>query len=404
MNRLRARSLMEISQVQYGFMPDRGTRNAIFVLRRLAERSIQKQKDAFTCFIDYSKAFDTVKHASLFHLLSSLDIESHDIKLLANLYWNQQAAVRHNGELSESMNIKQGIRQGCVASPHLFALYTEMIVKKIEGKGGFRVGGTVINNLRYADDTVIIAETEEELQQLINIVVRESENKGLHLNGSKSFTMVFSKSTVIPTCNITIHGTRLEQVNSFIYLGRCVQNVRRRIGIAKSAFTSLETELKSRHINLQLRIRVLKCYVWSTLLYGSETWTLTSDLMKQLEATEMLFLRRMLRISYKDRVTNEEVLHRANEDRTLMKDIVKRQIDFFGHVIKKEELENLVITGFIEGKRASGRQRETYLTYLQNMKGMTPIELIHRERCLVTVVQIAGYANMIWHTMMMILI
>ena len=96
---------MEISQVQYGFMPDRGTRNAIFVLRRLVERSIQKQKDVFTCFIDYSKAFDTVKHTSLFDFLSSLDIDSHDIQLLANLYWNQQAAVRHNGEVSESVNI-----------------------------------------------------------------------------------------------------------------------------------------------------------------------------------------------------------------------------------------------------------------------------------------------------------
>ena len=85
MNRLRARSLMEISQ---WFHADRGTRNAIFVLRRLVERSIQKQKDVLTCFIDSSKAFDTVKHALLFDLLLSLYIESHDIKLLANLYRN----------------------------------------------------------------------------------------------------------------------------------------------------------------------------------------------------------------------------------------------------------------------------------------------------------------------------
>ena len=113
---------MEISQVHHGFMPDRGTRNAIFVLHRLVERSIQKQKYVFTCFIDYSKAFDTLKHASLFDLLSTLDIESHDMKLLAHLHWNQQATVRHNGE---SMNIKQGIRQGYVASPYLFALNTD---------------------------------------------------------------------------------------------------------------------------------------------------------------------------------------------------------------------------------------------------------------------------------------
>ena len=74
--------------------------------------------------------------------------------------------------------------------------------------------------------------------------------------------------------------------------------------------------------------------------------------MKQLETTEMWFLRRMLRISYKDRMTNKEVLRRANVGRTLMKDIVKRQMEFFGHVIRKDELENLVVTGYIEGKRA----------------------------------------------------
>ena len=86
-----------------------------------------------------------------------------------------------------------------------------------------------------------------------------------------------------------------------------------------------------------------------------------------------VFLRRMLRISYKDRVTNEEVLRRANVDRTLMKYIVKRQMELFGQIIRKEELENLVVTGFIEGKRARGRQRETYLTYLRTIKGMTSI-------------------------------
>ena len=106
MNRLRARSLVGISQVQYDFMSDRGTRNEIFVLCRLLERSIQKQKNVFTCFIDYSNAFDTMKHASLVDLLSYLDVESHYIKLLANPYWNQQAAVRHNGEVSESPSNK----------------------------------------------------------------------------------------------------------------------------------------------------------------------------------------------------------------------------------------------------------------------------------------------------------
>ena len=177
-----------------------------------------------------------------------------------------------------------------------------------------------------------------------------------------------------------------------------------RIGIAKSAFTSLEKVLQSRDIKLQLRIRVLKWHVWSTLLYGSETWTLTSDLMKQLEATEMWFLRRMLRISYKDKVTNEEVLRRAKVDRTLMKDIVKRQMEFFGHVIRKEELENFSGNRFHrreKSQRTSERDiSDLSAKYEGNDAHRTDPPCL-RERCLVTVVQIAAYVNMIWHTMMM---
>ena len=109
-------------------------------------------------------------------------MDSHDVQLI---YWNQKVAVCHNGEISEWMSIKQGVRQGCVASPHLFAMYIEMIMKSLEDKGGFRIDGRVINNLRYADETVILAETEHELHHLMDIVVQESELKGLFLNIAK---------------------------------------------------------------------------------------------------------------------------------------------------------------------------------------------------------------------------
>ena len=92
-------------------MPDKGTRNAIFVLRRMSERAIEKQKDIYACFIDYSKAFDTVRHEPLIDQLKAKDVDSHDVQLLANPYWKQKAAVRHNGENSEWMSIKQGVRQ-----------------------------------------------------------------------------------------------------------------------------------------------------------------------------------------------------------------------------------------------------------------------------------------------------
>ena len=114
----------------------------------------------------------------------------------------------------------QGVRQGCVASPHLFAMYTEMMIMiGLEYKGGFRIGVRVINNLRYADDAVILSETEHEMQHLMDIVVQESEPKGLFLSIAKSYTMVFSKSSSMPTCQSKAHSKPLEQVNSFVYLG-----------------------------------------------------------------------------------------------------------------------------------------------------------------------------------------
>ena len=121
------------------------------------------------------------------------------------------------------MSIKQGVRQRCVASLHSFAMHTEMIMITLEDKGGFRKCGRVINKLRYADATVLLAETEHELQQLMDIVVHESEQKGLLLNRARSYTMVFSKSSSIPSCPLKVQG--------------------KRIGIAKTAFTSMKNVL-----------------------------------------------------------------------------------------------------------------------------------------------------------------
>ena len=268
---------MGLCQIKEQGMPDKGTRNAIFVLKRLAERSVEKQKDIYTCFIDYSKAFDTVKHDSWVELLQSLDVGDADTRLLTNLYWTQTATVRCDKDLSEWMSIKQGVRQGCVASPHLFALCTEMM-REIEDMEGFRIGGKVVNNIRYADDTVILAESEQQLQQLVNTVVTQSELKRLYLNSTKFFTMVFSKAKVNQARSVSVHGNVLGQVQSFVYLGslftsdaRSDKEIRGRIGIEKSTFTSTNIILTARNIRIAVRRRVPKCYIWSTLLHGCET-------------------------------------------------------------------------------------------------------------------------------------
>ena len=216
LERIKHKTIPEIAEQQYGFMKEKGTRNAIFILRMIAERAIEMQKDVYVCFIDYTKAFDKVKHKDLIDMLQQIGLDGKDLRLIRNLYWNQTAAVTINNNLTPWQEIKRGVRQGCPLSPDMFSLYSEIILRDIEGEEGIKIGGVNINNIRYADDTVLIAETEEKLQRLVDIVNASSNRKGLQLNTNKTETMVITKSTDIPTSNITIQNNVLKQVQSFV--------------------------------------------------------------------------------------------------------------------------------------------------------------------------------------------
>ena len=154
--------------------------------------------------------------------------------------------------------------------------------------------------------------------------------------------MVFSKSSSIPTRRIKVHGKPMEQVNSFVYHGsvftsdgRCEKELKRCMGIAKTAITSMKKVLCGRNISMSVRLRVLKCYIWSTMLYRCETWTLSKGMMKNLEVAEHWFLRRMLRIPWTDKVSTCEVFRRADVGKGLMPDMIRRQMTFLGHVMMK---------------------------------------------------------------------
>ena len=296
MNRMRKSVRPEISRTQFGFVPDKGTRNAIFTLSMLMERCIEVQQDLFICFIDYSKAFDKVKHDELFKILENLDIDGKDLRIIRNLYWGQTAAVRVDNECSDFREIKRGVRQGCVMSPDLFNLYSEIILRHLNDIPGLKVNGENINNIRYADDTALIAGSEKDLQTLLDIVVKESENMGLFLNVKKTECMVVSKKVVNPNCNLKSKGEVIKQVKKFRYLGymitsdgRCTAEIKRRIGMAKDSFNKMKPVLTNRNISMSTKIKVLKAYVWSTLLYGCECWTMNADLERRLEAAKMWF-------------------------------------------------------------------------------------------------------------------
>lgn len=219
-------------------------------------------------------------------------------------------------------------------------------------------------------------------------LAEESERKGLKINIKKTFTMVITKQKEVPKCKILLNGREIEQVTYFKYLGSIItsdgrsdKDIITRIGMAKSAFMEMKQILTNKKILKETRLRVLRCYVWSVLLYGSETWNISKKIKKKLEAAEMWFYRRMLKVPWTDKRTNEEVLQMMEERRTLMTTIKLRQMKFFGHVMRKEGLENLAVTGMVEGKRSRGKQRSKYTDRMREEMGIgNNIELLRNTR------------------------
>ena len=137
--------------------------------------------------------------------------------------------------------------------------------------------------------------------------------------------------------------------------GKSKADVTARIMQAIKIFGQMKHLLINQSMSMKVRRRVLECYILPVLMYGCEAWTISREIEIRLRATEMWFLRRMRRISYLDKVRNEEVLERAGTKRSLVKEARKRQAVFFGHVMRRKEFEHLVTTGKIDGKRSRGR-------------------------------------------------
>ena len=154
------------------------------------EKAKNFQKNIYFCFIDYAKAFDYVEHNKLWKILKEMGIPDHLTYFLRNLYADQEAAIRTGQGTTDWFQIGKGVCQGCILSTRLFNLYTEYIMRNAGlDEAGIQIAGRNINNLRYADDTTLMAESEEELKRLSMTVKEESEKVGLKLNIQKTKIM-----------------------------------------------------------------------------------------------------------------------------------------------------------------------------------------------------------------------
>ena len=180
------------------------------------EKAREFQKNIYFCFVDYAKDFDCVDHNKLWKILQEMGIPEYLTCLLRNLYAGQEATVRTGHGTTDWFQIRKGVRQGYILSPCLFNLYAEYITRNTrldEAQARIKIVGRNINNLRYADETTLKAESEKELKSLLMEVKEESEKVGLKLN--------IQKTKVMASCSITswqIDGKTMETVRDY-FLG-----------------------------------------------------------------------------------------------------------------------------------------------------------------------------------------
>ena len=206
------------------------------------------------------------------------------------MYTGQEATVKSGHGTTDWFQIGKGVHQGCILSPRLFNLYAEYIMRNAgldEAQARIKTAGRNINNLRYADDTTLMAEDKEGLKSLLMKLIEESEKIGLKLIIQKTKIMASG-----PITSWQIDGKTMETVRDFIFLaskitadGDCSHEIKRRLLLGRKAMTNLNSILKSRDITLPTKVHLVKAMVFPAVMYGCESWTI-----KTADAEELMLL------------------------------------------------------------------------------------------------------------------
>ena len=204
-----------------------------------------------------------------------------------------------------------------------------------EAQAGIKIAGRNMNNLRYADDTTLMVESEEEVKSLLMKVQEESEKVGLKLNIQKTKIMVSG-----PTTSWQIDGETVVTVTDFILGGSkitadgdCSHEIKRRLHLGKKAMTNLNSILKSRDITLPTKVCLVKATIFLVVIYGCESWTIKKAECQRIDAFELWCWRRLLRVPWTARRSNQSIVKEISPEYSLEGLMLKLKLQYFGHLM-----------------------------------------------------------------------
>ena len=230
-----------------------------------------------------------------------------------------------------------------------------------EAQAGIKIAGRNINNLRYADDTTLMAKSEEELKSLLMKVKEESEKVGLQLNIQKTKIMASG-----PITSWEIGG---ETVSDFILGGSkitvdgdCSHEIKRHLLLGRKVMTNLDSILKSRDITLPTKVHLVKAVVFPMVMYRCESWTVKKAERTRIDAFELWCWRRLLRVPWTARRSNQSILKEISPEYSLEGLMLNLKLQSFGHLMRRtDSLEKTLMLGKIEGAGRRGQQRMRWL-------------------------------------------
>ena len=243
-----------------------------------------------------------------------------------------------------------------------------------KAQAGIKTAGRNINNLRYADYSTLMAESEEELKILLMKVKEESEKIGLKLSIQKTKIMASSPST-----SWQIDGETMETVTDFIFLGSkitvggdCSHEIKRHLLLRRKAMTNLHSILKNRDITSPTKVHIVKAMVFPVVMYGYESWTIKKAECQRIDAFELWCWRRLLSVPWTARRSNQSILKEISPEYSLEGLMLKLKLQYFGQLMQRTDLlEKTPMLGKIEGTRRRGWQRMRWLDGITDSMDMS---------------------------------
>ena len=332
-----------LTDAQFGFRPAHSTCDAIFALHSLISEYLNKKKKLYCCFVDYLKAFDSIDHAQLWRRMVKVGITGKLLNVIKSMYQQIKSCVRFNNELSDFYTCFKGLVQGEALSPLIFSLFVNDIeLDLLHDCSPLQLNDINVFLLMYADDTVLLAESSEDLQRMLDSLLHWTRKYKLTVNVDKTKVVIFRGSWQTGDDTFYYNGNLVEIVNTFSYLGLLLNyngkfNVTQKHIAAqgKKCLFGLMKEVKKHNFNVATTLSLFDTYVKPVLNYCSEIWGYIKA--QDVEKIHTMFIKRLLGVK---RSASNDMIYCETGRLPL---IVNRKFNMLKYWLKLTRTENCIL-------------------------------------------------------------